>query len=63
MTKWQPAENLEYYKRAIRAIIPLVDIPQSKVGRIDPVRWAQLMGSTYDVEHPGYSMQFLENVN
>jgi NitT/TauT family transport system substrate-binding protein len=58
--KWQPREDLEYYKLAVRALIPLVDIPQSKVGMIDPVRWAQLMGPSYDVQHPGYSMQFLE---
>ncbi len=57
--KWQPRENLEYYKLALRTLIPLVDIPQSKVGMIDPVRWAQLMGASYDVQHPGYTMQFL----
>lgn len=58
--KWQPRENLAYYKLAVRTLIPLVDIPQSKVGMIEPVRWAQLMGSSYDTQHPGYSMQFLE---
>jgi ABC-type nitrate/sulfonate/bicarbonate transport system substrate-binding protein len=58
--KWQPRENLEYYKLAVRALIPLVDIPQSKIGMIDPVRWAQLMGPSYNLQRPGYSMQFLE---
>jgi NitT/TauT family transport system substrate-binding protein len=58
--KWQPRENLEYYKLAVRTLIPLVDIPQSKIGTIDPVRWAQLMGPSYDLQRPGYSMQFLE---
>jgi ABC-type nitrate/sulfonate/bicarbonate transport system substrate-binding protein len=60
MTKWQSKENLEFYKLAVRAIIPLVDIPQSKIGAIDPVRWAQLMAPSYDVQNPGYTMRFLE---
>jgi NitT/TauT family transport system substrate-binding protein len=60
MTKWQPNESLDFYKLAVRALIPLVDIPQAQVGVIDPVRWAQLMGSSYDSHTPGYTMQFLE---
>jgi ABC-type nitrate/sulfonate/bicarbonate transport system substrate-binding protein len=60
MTKWQPDESLEFYKLAVRAIIPLVDIPQSRIGTIDPVRWAQLMGSLYDTQNLGFTMQFLQ---
>lgn len=60
MTQWQPKENLDFYKLAVPAIIPLVDIPQSKIGMIDPVRWAQLMAPSYDVQNPGYTMQFLQ---
>jgi ABC-type nitrate/sulfonate/bicarbonate transport system substrate-binding protein len=60
MTKWQPTEGLDFYKLAVRALIPLVDVPQYKVGMIDPVRWAQLMGASYNTETPGYSMQFLQ---
>ncbi len=61
MTRWQTKENLEYYKLAIRALIPLVDIPQSKIGWIDARRWEQLMESSYNAQHPGYTMQFLQN--
>jgi ABC-type nitrate/sulfonate/bicarbonate transport system substrate-binding protein len=60
INQWQPKESLEFYKLAVRAVIPLVDIPQSRVGVIDPVRWAQLMGPAYDVRNPGYTMQFLQ---
>jgi NitT/TauT family transport system substrate-binding protein len=59
MTVWQSAESPAFYKLAIRALIPLVDIPQSRIGLIDPVRWAQLMGPSYDIQNPGYAMQFL----
>ena len=61
MTEWQPKESLDFYILAIRTIIPLVDIPQSGIGLIDPVRWAQLMTPSYDVEFPGYTMQFLQD--
>jgi ABC-type nitrate/sulfonate/bicarbonate transport system substrate-binding protein len=60
MTQWQSREPLNYYKLAIRAMIPLVDIPQSKVGWIDGKRWEQLMGSSYDALNPGFSVQFLQ---
>jgi ABC-type nitrate/sulfonate/bicarbonate transport system substrate-binding protein len=60
MTQWQSQEPLNYYKLAIRAMIPLVDIPQSKVGWIDGKRWEQLMGRSYDALSPGYNMQFLQ---
>jgi len=60
MTKWQPSEKLDFYKLAIRAIIPLVDIPQAKIGTIDSAHWTQLMGGSYKVQAPGYTMLFLE---
>ena len=59
LTKWQPNESLEYAKLAVRALIPLVDIPQSKIGWIDAKKWEQLMGISYNAQHPGYNMQFL----
>jgi ABC-type nitrate/sulfonate/bicarbonate transport system substrate-binding protein len=61
MTRWQPEENPDFYRLAVKALIPLVDIPQSRIGMIDPVRWAQLMGTSYNVQNPGYSMQFLQD--
>jgi ABC-type nitrate/sulfonate/bicarbonate transport system substrate-binding protein len=61
MAAKQPNEGLEFYKLAVRALIPLVDIPQSIIGMIDPVRWASLMGASYDVQNPGYAMQFFDN--
>jgi ABC-type nitrate/sulfonate/bicarbonate transport system substrate-binding protein len=60
MTVWQPRDNLEFQKLAVRALIPLVDIPQATVGWIDAARWELLMGPTYDVQNPGYTMQFLQ---
>jgi len=59
MTRWKEGESLDYYKMAIRALIPLVDVPQASVGYIDAVRWEQLMGPSYNTETPGYTMQFL----
>ncbi len=61
MTKWQTKENLEFCQLAIRALIPLVDIPQSTIGWIDAARWEQLMGPAYSAQHPGYTIQFLQN--
>ena len=61
MTKWQTKENLEFCQLAIRALIPLVDVPQSTIGWIDAERWEQLMGTAYSSQHPGYTMQFLQN--
>jgi ABC-type nitrate/sulfonate/bicarbonate transport system substrate-binding protein len=61
MAQWQPKDNLEYCKLAIRALIPLVDIPQSKIGWIDAKRWEQLLGESYNAQHPGYTMQFLQD--
>jgi NitT/TauT family transport system substrate-binding protein len=56
----QPKESLPFFSMAVRAMGPLADIPQSKIGVIDPVRWAQLMGDLYDIQRPGYSMRFLQ---
>lgn len=61
MTRWQTNESLEYDKLAVRALIPLVDVPQSRIGWIDAQRWQQLMGPSFDAQHPGYTMQFLQN--
>jgi ABC-type nitrate/sulfonate/bicarbonate transport system substrate-binding protein len=60
LTQIQPASSLQYFKLAVRALGPLVDVPQSKIGMIDPVRWAELMGDSYDTQLPGYSMRFLQ---
>jgi ABC-type nitrate/sulfonate/bicarbonate transport system substrate-binding protein len=60
LTQKQPQDSLAYFKLAVRALGPLVDVPQTKIGVIDPVRWAQLMGDSYDVQRPGYSMRFLQ---
>jgi ABC-type nitrate/sulfonate/bicarbonate transport system substrate-binding protein len=60
MTKWQPDENLDFYLLAIRAIIPLVDTPQSKIGMIDSARWTQLMGLSYKTQSPGYTTKYLQ---
>jgi ABC-type nitrate/sulfonate/bicarbonate transport system substrate-binding protein len=61
MVKRQAKHNLEFYKMAIRALIPLVDIPQSRVGWIDSKKWEQLMGNSFNSQNPGFSMQFLQN--
>jgi ABC-type nitrate/sulfonate/bicarbonate transport system substrate-binding protein len=58
---WQKQESLDYYKLAVGALIPLVDIPQSEIGCIDAKRWEQMMGNSFNAEHPGYNMQFLMN--
>jgi ABC-type nitrate/sulfonate/bicarbonate transport system substrate-binding protein len=56
----QPKHDLEFYKMAVRALIPLVDIPQSSVGSINAKRWEQLLGNSYNPQHTGYSMRFLQ---
>jgi ABC-type nitrate/sulfonate/bicarbonate transport system substrate-binding protein len=60
MISWQPKEELEYHSLAIRALIPLVDIPEAEIGWIDEKRWQLLMGSSYNPQNPGYTMQFLQ---
>lgn len=61
LNKWQPKENLNYCKLAIRALIPLVDVPQAKIGWIDSKKWQQLMGSSYKADKPGFTTKFLQN--
>jgi ABC-type nitrate/sulfonate/bicarbonate transport system substrate-binding protein len=58
LLKWAPKPSLEFQKLAVRAVGPLVDTPQAPVGWIDPSRWRQLMGTTYDPARPGYTMSF-----
>jgi ABC-type nitrate/sulfonate/bicarbonate transport system substrate-binding protein len=60
MVKRQPKHELEFNKMAVRALIPLVDIPQSSVGTIDAKRWEQLLGSSFNPQHTGYTIQFLQ---
>lgn len=61
MTRWQPRDSLEFQRLAVRALIPLVDIPQAPIGWIDADKWRQLMGDSYDSEHVGYTMRFFED--
>jgi len=60
MMQWQPKDSMEYQKLAVRALIPLVDIPQAPIGWIDADRWEQLMGDTYSEETAGFTMQFMK---
>ena len=60
MTEWQPSDSLEFQKLAVRALIPLVDTPQAPVGWIDAGRWERLMGTAYEEQKPGYTMEFLQ---
>lgn len=62
MTRWQPKDGLEFQKLAVRALMPLVDIPQAPIGWIDEPKWRQLIGDSFDAEHPGYTMRFFEDV-
>lgn len=62
MTRWQPNDSLDFQRLAVRALIPLVDIPQAPIGWIDADRWRQLMGDSFDAERPGYTMRFFEDV-
>lgn len=61
LTKWRPKESLKFCQLAVKALIPLVDIPQSRIGWIDAKRWEYLMGPAYDAQYPGYTLQFLQN--
>lgn len=58
LTEWAPTNGIEFQKLAVRAVAPLVDVPQVPVGWIDQARWQQLMGDRYDSQRPGYTMQF-----
>jgi ABC-type nitrate/sulfonate/bicarbonate transport system substrate-binding protein len=53
-----PGNGLDFQKLSVRALVPLVDIPQVPLGWIDSARWQQLMGAAYDPTDPGYTMQF-----
>jgi ABC-type nitrate/sulfonate/bicarbonate transport system substrate-binding protein len=59
LVKWQPKDSIEYGKLAVRALIPLVDTPQAKIGWIDSKRWEQLMGASFKAGKPGFTMQFM----
>ena len=58
LLKWAPEPGLEFQQLAVRAVGPLVDVPQWPIGWIDDARWRRLMGSTYDPDEPGYTMSF-----
>lgn len=62
MLQWQPRDSIEYQELAVRALIPLVDVPQAEIGWIDADRWEQLMGTTYSEAVPGYTMRFMETI-
>jgi ABC-type nitrate/sulfonate/bicarbonate transport system substrate-binding protein len=55
---WAPENGLEFQRKAVRAVAPLVDTPQVPVGWIDAARWQQLVGAGFDPEKPGFTMQF-----
>jgi len=58
LLEWAPEPGLRFQKLAVRAIGPLVDVPQVPVGWIDASRWRQLMADDFDEARPGYSMRF-----
>jgi ABC-type nitrate/sulfonate/bicarbonate transport system substrate-binding protein len=58
LLKWAPKPGLKFQTLAVRAVGPLVDIPQAPVGWIDATRWRQLMGAAYNGARPGYTMSF-----
>jgi len=60
IVEWQPQNSLEFHQMAIRALIPLVDTVQAPIGWIDAERWQQGMGTASTQEHPGYTMDFVE---
>lgn len=62
MTRWQPENTLEFQEMAVRALVPLVDVPQAGIGWIDADRWQRLMEDSYRAERPGFTMQFLREV-
>ena len=57
LAKWAPDNGLEFQKLAVRAVTPLVDVPQFPFGWIDEAHWRQLMGNAFDPANPGYTMQ------
>ena len=58
LLEWAPEPGLEFQQLAVRAVGPLVDVPQWPIGWIDAERWRRLMGSSYDPDRPGYTMSF-----
>ncbi len=58
LDSWAPTNGLEFQKKAVRAVAPLVDTPQVPVGWIDGARWQQLVGAGFDPENPGFTMRF-----
>lgn len=59
LLEWAPEPGLEFQQLAVRAVAPLVDVPQVPVGWIDQARWQQLMGGEVSPERPGFTMRFL----
>jgi ABC-type nitrate/sulfonate/bicarbonate transport system substrate-binding protein len=55
---WAPNNDLEFHKSAVRALTPLVDVPQVPFGWIDDARWRQLLGEDFDPQQVGYTMEF-----
>jgi ABC-type nitrate/sulfonate/bicarbonate transport system substrate-binding protein len=62
IAQWQPGESLEFHQMAMRALVPLIDMGQVPIGWIDAERWRIAMGTAYDPERPGYTMQFVQAV-
>lgn len=58
LLRWAPANGLEFHKLAVRALVPLVDVPQAPLGWIDDARWRQLLGADFDPQNAGYTMEF-----
>jgi NitT/TauT family transport system substrate-binding protein len=58
LTTWAKGTSVDFQKLAVRAVAPLVDTPQFPVGWIDSARWQQLMGASYNSDHPGFTTQF-----
>jgi NitT/TauT family transport system substrate-binding protein len=58
LTTWAKGTSVDFQKLAVRAVAPLVDTPQVPIGWIDTARWQQLMGNSYNSDHPGFTMQF-----
>jgi NitT/TauT family transport system substrate-binding protein len=58
LTTWAKGSTLEFQKRAVRAVAPLVDTPQVSIGWINAARWQQLMGDVYSADRPGFSTRF-----
>lgn len=59
LDSWAPGGGIDFQRLAVRAVAPLVDIPQVPIGWIDEARWQQLMGDDFDSQQPGYTMQFI----